>query len=60
MIDKEFKCEDCGEPCDLIKDMIDYAGTHCTHGRPGRHWTGHWLSDCCGADYTDNEVNDGL
>jgi hypothetical protein len=43
-------CLACGEPCTALRESFDYAGTHCTHGRSGTHYTGRWISDCCGAD----------
>ena len=46
-----FKCTDCGEPCDIVEETFDYAGTHCTNGKAGTHHTGVYVSKCCGADY---------
>ena len=44
-------CNDCKEPCLVVEERIDYAGTHCTHGNSGVHYTGYYESDCCYADY---------
>lgn len=49
-------CTECGEPCTISEETFDYAGTHCTHGRSGTHHTGHYLSDCCFAEYTDEPL----
>ena len=46
----EMVCLGCGEKCQPVKEYIHYSGTHCTHGKSGRHWTGFWVSDCCGDD----------
>lgn len=42
-------CSDCKEECKAVEETFDYAGTHCTHGRPGVHHTGIYVSSCCGA-----------
>jgi len=47
----KFTCTDCGEPCELVEETFDYAGTHCTNGKSGTHHTGVYVSKCCGADY---------
>ncbi len=49
------RCPDCGEPCRVVplRNEFDYAGTHCTYGRPGTHYPAGWgspVSDCCEAD----------
>lgn len=44
------KCTDCGEECKAVEETFDYAGTHCTYGVAGTHHTGHYVSDCCGAE----------
>ena len=51
--DYEFKCDSCGDACELVEETFDYAGTHCTGGASGTHKTGVWLSKCCLADYSD-------
>ena len=51
---KEFKCKQCDEPCDVEKERIDYSGTHCNNGRSGTWVSGYYVSECCGADYKDN------
>ena len=43
-------CESCGQQCELVEESFDYAGTHCTNGRPGTHRTGVFVTKCCGAD----------
>lgn len=48
-------CTDCNEPCGLLEETFSYAGTHCNHGVPGTHRTGHYLSECCCAEYTDED-----
>lgn len=40
-------CSDCRKPCETVEETFDYAGTHCTHGLPGTHHTGHYVSKCC-------------
>jgi len=50
-IKDEYKCLSCGELCKLVEETFDYAGTHCTNGNSGTHKTGHYLTDCCLADY---------
>ena len=47
-------CYECGEPCGVVAESFDYAGTHCTHGIIGTHYTGYYVSDCCLA-----EINEG-
>ena len=49
-MEKEFVCTECGDDCQPVEECFDYAGTHCTYGRSGTHYTGHFVSDCCGAD----------
>lgn len=44
-------CRECGEECTVHEVTFDYAGSHCTHGRPGTHHTGIWESDCCDAEF---------
>lgn len=46
-------CTDCGDLCGSFEETFDYPGTHCTHGNPGTHHTGHYLSDCCHAEIQD-------
>ena len=50
-----YVCSDCKQPCALEKETFSYSGTHCTHGQDGVHWTGYWLSGCCGAEYEEFE-----
>lgn len=52
---KEFICNDCGEPCDAEHEKIDCSGSHCTHGNDGTWTSGYYVSDCCGANYGDND-----
>ena len=45
-------CSNCNEECKAIKldNSFSYAGTHCTHGRPGIHYPPNhdtMVSDCC-------------
>jgi hypothetical protein len=47
----EIVCVECGEPCSVVEETFDYAGTHCTNGKAGTHHTGVWVSECCLADY---------
>ncbi len=49
----EFKCEMCGEPCEVEHEQISYSGTHCTHGRDGVWTSDYYVSCCCGASYVD-------
>ena len=49
-------CDECGDECAAVEETFDYAGTHCTHGRSGTHRTGHYVSDCCLAEITTEEV----
>ena len=51
-------CRDCRQPCKVIPldNSFDYAGTHCTGGRPGTHYPagyGDPVSDCCEAEVED-------
>lgn len=46
----KYKCTDCGEECKPVEETFQYPGTHCTNGKPGIHHTGHYVSDCCGAE----------
>ena len=57
MTDKDiaFICEECGEPCESIEDVIDFSGTHCTNGIGGTHRTGEYSSSCCGAECSEEE-----
>jgi len=50
----DYICTECGDPCELVEETFDYAGTHCTFGKPGTHHTGVWVSECCLAEYEDN------
>jgi len=52
----DYICTECGEPCELVEETFDYAGTHCTFGKPGTHHTGVWVSECCLADYIDDDT----
>lgn len=52
-------CTDCGQPCETVRESFDYAGTHCTGGKSGTHYTGRIVSDCCGADVSDEPPYDG-
>lgn len=49
-------CTECGEKCTAIEETFDYSGTHCSFGMSGTHHTGHYVSDCCLADVT-NELD---
>ena len=54
-------CGECGKAeAEIYAQVIswDYAGTHCTHGRPGVHYEGtDFLSRCCDAPaYTNEEL----
>ena len=51
-------CIDCGQECETVEETFDYAGTHCTNGRPGTHQTGHYVSACCGAEFSDEPQDD--
>ena len=51
----EVKCSMCGEPCGTVEETFEYAGTHCTNGKPGIHHTGVYVSDCCFEDVEDIE-----
>ena len=55
---EDYWCTDCEQPCTLVEETFDYAGTHCTHGVSGTHHTGHYVSACCNAEYTDENPND--
>lgn len=46
----ELICSECGEHCKVIEETFNYAGTHCTGGKPGTHRTGIYVSNCCWAD----------
>ena len=65
---KDCFCTQCGERCELIalENEFSYSGTHCNHGKAGKHDPSEWgspVSDCCEAD-TDDEpprsLNDNL
>ena len=43
-------CTDCLHVCGEQEETFDYSGTHCTNGKSGTHHTGHYVSDCCGAE----------
>jgi len=51
----DFICCDCEDECELEKESFHYSGTHCTNGNDGIHYTGFYISECCGADYKDKE-----
>ena len=51
----ELFCSDCGDPCEAAEETFDYTGTHCTNGLPGTHYTGVYVSDCCGAELKHSE-----
>lgn len=51
----EWVCINCGQPCKPIEETFNYVGTHCTNGQPGIHHTGHYVSDCCFADYEERD-----
>ena len=51
-------CSDCGKPCKAVAESFDYAGTHCNHGKAGTHYTGYYVSDCCGADIIEPDETD--
>ncbi len=53
IMESEYKCLGCGEPCDLIPEKFDYSATHCSHGEGGTHETGFYITACCFADYED-------
>jgi len=46
-MNKDYICANCGEPCGIVEETFDYAGTHCTNGNSGTHHTGIYVSDCC-------------
>lgn len=48
----EVYCTECGQECSEVWESFDYAGTHCTHGKSGTHYTGYKISSCCGAPTT--------
>ena len=54
----DFKCSDCGDPCQAIEETFDYAGTHCTNGTAGTYHTGHYVSDCCCADLEEYDATE--
>ena len=50
----DARCPECKKLCQIVplKNEFDYAGTHCTGGRPGTHYPktyGQAVSDCCHA-----------
>ena len=47
----DFKCDECGDLCDLEEETFDYGGTHCTNGNGGTHRTGIYSSKCCESSY---------
>ena len=55
-----YICSQCREECEIEKEAIHYSGTHCTHGLDGVHYTGFWVSTCCGGEYgeDDGEADD--
>jgi len=54
--EREYKCSYCGKRCKIIEETFDYAGTHCTHGNGGVHYTGVYKSACCYEDYEEIEI----
>ncbi len=60
-IDESYEvvyCTDCGEACKAVEETFDYPGTHCTGGKSGTHHTGVYVSDCCGAEVSDEPQYD--
>ena len=56
-----YICLDCLDQCIPEEETFSYSGTHCTHGQSGTHHTGHYTSDCCGAEFlTKDEIIDIL
>jgi len=51
----DWYCEECQQKCEIIEESFDYAGTHCTYGKSGTHYTGHFVSKCCNAPLVDFE-----
>lgn len=54
MFPADQRCPECGEICAVVAldNSFDYAGTHCTYGRPGVHYPPDWgcpVSHCCEA-----------
>lgn len=48
--DETLYCQECGMEAEAFEATWDYAGTHCTHGRPGTYRSGVYLSKCCDGD----------
>ena len=54
----KYRCDDCGEECQVSEETFEYSGTHCNNGQAGTHHTGHYTSDCCDAEYVEADDND--
>lgn len=46
-----YRCCECGAICEIVEESFDYAGTHCTNGNSGTHYTGDYYSACCLSDF---------
>jgi len=55
-----IECTECGEKCESVEETFDYSGTHCTHGKPGTHHTGIYVSDCCLAEFVEVDGDEEL
>ena len=58
-------CQDCGERCEVtfLDESFDYAGTHCTGGKPGTAYGpshGLLVSVCCEATNEDWELDEDM
>ncbi len=52
-------CIECGHECKPEEECFYYAGTHCTNGKSGTHYTGTYVSDCCGAEVREDQPERG-
>ena len=50
LLKDEIICSECGCKCIPVEETWEYQGTHCNYGRKGTHHSGHYVSDCCGAE----------
>ncbi len=57
MTAKKSRCIECGKLCETEEESFDYPDTHCNYGKAGTHYTGTWVSGCCGAETTQADLD---
>lgn len=43
-------CYECDKETTFRPECFDYAGTHCTNGQSGTHYTGVYECEECGSE----------